>query len=67
MTPRWALFAPLPLLGGACGGILGGVLNDVLIRRLGNRRWAQKLRRFHRQIHGRRAGAAEHSGPGRAD
>jgi len=37
------LFAPLPLLGGACGGILGGVLNDVLLRRLGNRRWARSL------------------------
>ena len=37
------LFAPLPLLGGACGGILGGVLNDVLIRRLGNRRWARSI------------------------
>lgn len=35
------LFAPLPLLGGAAGGILGGVLNDLLIRSLGNRRWAR--------------------------
>lgn len=37
------LFTPLPLLGGALGGVLGGMLNDVLIRRLGNRRWGRSL------------------------
>jgi MFS family permease len=35
------LYTTLPLLGGAAGGILGGVLNDVLLRRLGSRRWAR--------------------------
>jgi ACS family glucarate transporter-like MFS transporter len=40
------LFAPLPFLGGALGGVLGGILNDVLIRKLGSRRWARSLVAF---------------------
>ncbi|MCH2125611.1 MAG: MFS transporter [Pirellulaceae bacterium] len=37
------LFASLPLWGGALGGMCGGVLNDLMIRLLGNRRWARSL------------------------
>ncbi|MCH2212833.1 MAG: MFS transporter [Fuerstiella sp.] len=37
------LFASLPLFGGALGGLCGGILNDVLIRVIGNRRWARRL------------------------
>lgn len=37
------VFAPLPLIGGAFGGFVGGMLNDMLIRRLGNRRWGRSL------------------------
>ena len=40
------LFNPLPLLGGALGGVIGGILNDVLIRKLGSRRWARSLVAF---------------------
>ena len=35
------LLIGLPLLGGALGGIFGGFLNDLLIQRLGSRRWAR--------------------------
>ena len=37
------IFASLPLWGGALGGMTAGILNDVLIRRLGSRRWARRL------------------------
>jgi len=36
-----AIFASLPLLGGALGGAFGGWLNDKLIARTGNRRWTR--------------------------
>ncbi len=36
-------YASLPLLGGAIGGAMGGWLNDLMIARLGNRRWARSL------------------------
>ncbi len=37
------IFSALPLLGGALGGVFGGFLNDLLLRGLGNRRWARSL------------------------
>ena len=37
------LFASLPLFGGALGGLCGGFLNDLLIRNIGNRRWARRM------------------------
>jgi MFS family permease len=41
-TQRGTISA-LPLLGGAIGGAAGGFLNDLLIRRIGNRKWGRRI------------------------
>jgi MFS family permease len=41
-TQRGTMSA-LPLLGGAIGGAAGGFLNDLLMRRIGNRKWGRRI------------------------